>query len=284
MTTRSAAAKSGSTFSRFYFVIWLSLGAAGIFYVTIASLAPDALRSADASQATLSIEATNRQVALLSSGLSSAKTTIELTQSKQQALASGLDGLRGEISGIKAKVTELSSLENNSAAHVAELDPKPAASANTKSQAIAARPAVAAAPPISGDIVSADTEGASPSDLSSEADTAADIPVKAAQPVKPAKIASAASDSKKETSPAKPFAVNLGVSTSPDALKQIWQLFKDQHGELLSGLTPRAVTAGGNVRLLAGPLPSLAAANTLCAKLKKDGMSCTTSPLAGTPL
>ena len=94
------------------------------------------------------------------------------------------------------------------------------------------------------------------------------------------KTASAAPDAK----PAKPYGIELAMSTSPDALKQIWQLFKEQHAGMLNGLSPRSVVSGSNVKLVAGPFPSQAAAAAQCAKLRKEGMSCSPAPLGGTPL
>ena len=263
-TTNATAADSPS--SRYYFMIWLALGAAGIFYITIASLAPDALRGAQAS----GIEATNQQVAALTSTVSSFRTRLDASDSKQQIFANGLDGLRSDVSGFKSRVDDLSkTVETRLSALGGAQTPGAKAlaggtSAPVTTQAIATKPAGALAPQIDGVIMPDDT--GAPADPTAVAAIAL-----AAKPAKPA-------------APPKPYAVDLAMSTSTDALRQIWQLFKDQHADLLAGLTPRSATSGANVRLLAGPFPSQAAASAQCAKLRKEGLACSPTPMAGTPL
>ncbi len=290
MTTRTAhpghASGKGRSLNRFYVVIWLALGAAGIFYLTVASLAPEALRSADAG--TGAIEATNQKVAALSTKVDAVKATVDQTASKQAALTTGLESLRSDIGGIKVKLTDLRNMaQSSSAATTLDGKPMPPVAAKTPSQAIAVKPQQTPAPRIVGEVVSADPNVANAAEaMSSESADAMLPPVKAA-PAKPAKVAAIAPAPKPAAAapaPNKPYAVNLAVSTSPDALRQIWQLFQDQHGDLLSGLTPHSATSGGNVRLLAGPFPSQAAAATYCTKLVKEGMACSPTPMAGTPL
>jgi SPOR domain len=287
MTTKAAhpshSAGKSNALSRFYIVVWLALGAAGIFYLTIASIAPEALRSADAG--TGGLDATNQKVAALSSTVSAVKATVEQTASKQAALTTGLENLRTDISGIKVKLTDLHAMGQASAS-ASTLDGKPMpAPAKAQTQAIAVKRQPVAVPQIEGEVVSVDPSAGEA--VSSEAVEAILPPVKAAsKPVKLAAVAPAAKDPAKAAVPAaaKPYAVNLAVSTSPDALRQIWQLFQDQHGDLLTGLKPHSATSGGNVRLLAGPFASQAAAAAYCTKLVKEGMACSPTPMAGTPL
>ena len=94
----SPNSSAGGSLGRFYFVAWLALGAAGIFYVTIAALAPELLRNADAG--TGALEQTTKQVATLTDTVGQIRTVVAATQSKQQELASGMDVLRNEVSGI----------------------------------------------------------------------------------------------------------------------------------------------------------------------------------------
>jgi len=258
---------AASASSRYYFLVWLALGAAGIFYVTVASLAPEALRAAGD---------TETQVAELSSTVSELKTKVDASDSKQKTLASGLEAMRGEMSGLKVKVADIASLDQSVATRLSALEghpvPAPEAKADAKgaaagappvTQEVAAKAAPAAAPPIEGVVVP-------------------DEPVADAAPApakKPVKVASATPDAKP-----RPYAVDLAVSTSTDALRQIWQLFQEQHAGVLAGLTPRAAQSGPNVRLLAGPFTSQAAAAAQCAKMRKEGVTCQPTPLAGTPL
>ena len=252
-----------SASSRYYFVIWLALGAAGIFYVTVASLAPEALRAAGD---------TETQVAELSSSVSQLKTRVDAADGKQKTLVSGLESVRGEMTGLKVKVADIASLDQAVSARLSALEghPVPEAKADAKgagtaqvTQEISSKAAVASAPAIEGVVVP-------------------DEPVAEAAPAparKPVKVATATPDAKP-----KPYAVDLAVSTSTDALRQIWQLFQEQHAGVLAGLTPRAAQSGPNVRLLAGPFPSQASAAAQCAKMRKEGVTCQPVPLAGTPL
>jgi hypothetical protein len=284
MTTRTAqsgqVSNKSNALGRFYIVVWLALGAAGIFYLTIASLAPEALRSADAG--TGAIDATNQKVAALSSTVSAVKAVVDQTASRQVALTTGLESLRSDVTGIKGKLADLHSLAQSSAS-ASTLDGKPlppVALGKPRGLAVAAKPQPM--PQIEGEVVSVDPG-------TSESSEAIMPPVKAAAAPKPAKVAAvappaASKDAVRVPAPNKPYAINLAVSTSPDALRQIWQLFKDQHGELLSELTPHSATSGGNVRLLAGPFPNQAAAAAYCSKLVKEGMACSPTPMAGTPL
>lgn len=280
MNTRAANPGRGTALNRFYIVVWLALGAAGIFYLTIASIAPEALRSADAGVG--AIETTNQKVAALSNTVNAVKAAVDQTQNKQLALTNGLENLRTDLSGIKVKLNDLHTLAQSSAAAATTLDgkPLPQLAAKAQSQAIAVKPKAAPAPQIEGEVVQVDPNA---DGVPTEEAEAPLPPVKAQ--AKPAKVA-VLTPAAKTPAPAanKPYAVNLAVSTSPDALRQIWQLFQDQHGELLAGLKPNAATSGGNVRLLAGPFANQAAAASYCTKLVKEGMACTPTPMAGTPL
>jgi SPOR domain len=284
MTTKSKTSASGTSLSRFYVVIWLALGAAGIFYLTIASLAPEQLRSADAG--TGGNDVTNQRVAALTTTVNAVKAAVDQSQTKQVALTTGLETLRADVGNIKNKIAGMQTLAQSSAATTLDGKPLQLPAGKVQSQAIAAKQKAAAVPQIEGEVVqieSPDPNAAAA--LSSESDDAVLPPVKA--PLKPAKVASVAPTTKeaaKPVTPSKPYAINLAVSTSPDALRQMWQLFKDQHGALLDGLKPHSATSGGNVRLLAGPFASQAAATSYCAKLVKEGMACSATPMAGTPL
>jgi len=264
MKSRSNDLPTGSASSRFYYLIWLALGAAGIFYVTVASLAPEALRGL---QAASGIEATNAEVADLSTSVTQIKGRLNDIDTKQQAVANDLGAVRGDITTLKGKVGDMASLDQSFSTRLATLESNSAAGpeakattpgspgAPTTTQAIAAKPDGADVK-IDGVVVPPEPDAGAP-----------------------VKVAAKAPDAKP-----KPYAVGLALSTSTDALRQIWQLFKDQHPDLLDGLSPRYTTSGSNVRLQAGPYPSQASAAAACAKMRSQGMTCTPTPLAGTPL
>ncbi len=284
----SPNSSAGGSLGRFYFVAWLALGAAGIFYVTIAALAPEVLRNADAG--TGALEQTTKQVATLTDTVGQIRTVVAATQSKQQELASGMDVLRNEVSGIKVRLTDLKSVNQSVVERLSGLDGKgvPVVEAQPAKpvQSAAVKAAPTAAPPIEGAVIedtgSAETPMSSEAALD-EANGGAPLVIKAPAK-KTAKVAAAAADAKPAAAPGKPYGIELAMSTSPDALKQIWQLFKEQHAGMLNGLSPRSVVSGSNVKLVAGPFPSQAAAAAQCAKLRKEGMSCSPAPLGGTPL
>ena len=82
------------------------------------------------------------------------------------------------------------------------------------------------------------------------------------------------------------FAVQLAAGPSLDALRLSWGLLVERHGGALTSLQPRFVaprTEGGPYKLLAGPLPSKADADKLCAAIAgKNG--CLSTPYIGDPL
>jgi hypothetical protein len=82
------------------------------------------------------------------------------------------------------------------------------------------------------------------------------------------------------------FAVQLAAGPSLDALRLSWGLLVERHGGALTSLQPRFIAPraeGGPYRLLAGPLPSKADADKLCAAIAgKHG--CISTPYIGDPL
>jgi hypothetical protein len=83
------------------------------------------------------------------------------------------------------------------------------------------------------------------------------------------------------------FAVQLAAGPSLDALRLSWSLLRDRHGGTLAPLQPRFVpprAEGGPYRLLAGPLPSKADADKVCATMGVGRQGCFSTPYAGEPL
>ena len=74
------------------------------------------------------------------------------------------------------------------------------------------------------------------------------------------------------------FGVELGTEPNMDGLRKRWAGVKANYGPLLVGLSPVAVRdqhpGSSNVRLVAGPLPSLAAARQLCARFARVNGDC----------
>jgi len=74
------------------------------------------------------------------------------------------------------------------------------------------------------------------------------------------------------------YGIELGVAPNVEKLRQRWAAVKANHGPLLEGLQPIAVreTRPGakHVRLIAGPMPNLAAARQACARLVAARAAC----------
>jgi sporulation related protein len=83
------------------------------------------------------------------------------------------------------------------------------------------------------------------------------------------------------------FAVQLAAGPSLDALRLSWSLLRERHGGALASLQPRYLpprSEGGAYRLLAGPLPSKADADKVCADLAAATKGCYSIAYAGEPL
>lgn len=103
----------------------------------------------------------------------------------------------------------------------------------------------------------------------------APVDAPAAQPVAPAETAPAEIRIPPARPAARPVAqaeygVELGTAADLDALRARWVSVKANHGPLLVGLSPVAVKdkrpGSTQLRLMAGPLKSMAAAREVCAK------------------
>jgi hypothetical protein len=124
---------------------------------------------------------------------------------------------------------------------------------------------------------SAAPESAAPESAASESAPAEPVPLPPervaeltpAQAVKPAPAAV-------RTRPE--FGVELATEANLDALRKRWAGVKANYGPLLVGLSPVAVRdqhpGSNNVRLVAGPLPSLTAARQLCARFAAANGNC----------
>ena len=90
-----------------------------------------------------------------------------------------------------------------------------------------------------------------------------------------------------EVTPAREtFAVQIAAGPSLDALRLSWSMLVDRHNAL-GALKPRFVaprSEGGPYRLLAGPLPSKAEADKVCAAMGVGKQGCLSIPYIGNPL
>jgi hypothetical protein len=102
--------------------------------------------------------------------------------------------------------------------------------------------------------------------------------------------ASPASEPAAEPPPAKlEYGVDLGAATSLEALRIHWVAVKANYGPLLVGLHPLATQhtktpTGVTYRLVAGPLPDIAAATQLCARFPVTRTGCRAAKFTGVQL
>jgi hypothetical protein len=84
------------------------------------------------------------------------------------------------------------------------------------------------------------------------------------------------------------YGVQLAAGPSLDALRQSWSVLLERHTTALGPLQPHVVApradGTGSYRLVAGPLPSKADADKLCAKLGVGRQGCFATPFVGQPL
>jgi len=96
----------------------------------------------------------------------------------------------------------------------------------------------------------------------------------AAAPVPPARVAALPPPAKRGAE----FGIELGTAADMAALQHRWMGIKANHGPLLVGLSPVAVKdkhpGSASLRLIAGPVKSMAAARELCAKFAAQNGYC----------
>lgn len=83
------------------------------------------------------------------------------------------------------------------------------------------------------------------------------------------------------------FAVQLAAGPSLQMLRQSWDKLVARHGNSLASLKPRVVSPrseGGIYRLVAGPMPTKAEADKVCAALAVGPKACFATEYAGQPL
>src|SRR5450432_1086056 len=104
MNTRAIEPTTGSSSSRYYFMVWLALGAAGIFYVTIASLAPEALRAADSTGGVAEI---NEQVTSLNTSVTKMAGRVGAVEDNQRRLNTQLVAAQTDVTNLQVKVADI---------------------------------------------------------------------------------------------------------------------------------------------------------------------------------
>jgi hypothetical protein len=90
-----------------------------------------------------------------------------------------------------------------------------------------------------------------------------------------------------EVTPAQTYTVQLASAPSLEVLRMNWLALRDQHGSALGSLQPRYVPPRGptgSFRLLAGPFPTKADADKVCADAGLGRRDCFATTALGKPL
>ncbi|MBI3703685.1 MAG: hypothetical protein HY244_07545 [Rhizobiales bacterium] len=108
-------------------------------------------------------------------------------------------------------------------------------------------------------------------------------------PPPPIRMAAAPASEQAAETPRKPeIGVDLGGAPNMEVLNMRWVAVKANYGPLLSGLHPLAARVhrpgASDVRLLVGPLPTVTAANQLCARFAAARVTCRAVKFDGQPL
>lgn len=80
------------------------------------------------------------------------------------------------------------------------------------------------------------------------------------------------------------FGLVLGPAVPPETAAIAWQNLRARIGPMLMGLGPLVASSPEGARLVAGPLPTRAEADALCARIAGAGVACTPAPFLGAPL
>jgi hypothetical protein len=107
----------------------------------------------------------------------------------------------------------------------------------------------------------------------------ADAPAAEAVPLPPERVVATLPVSEAAEPPRKPeVGIDLGGAANMDVLNARWAAVKANFGPMLAGLYPRAAErhrqTGSDYRLIAGPLPTNAAAVQLCARFVAARITC----------
>ena len=263
-----------------YLLLWLMLAAGALMYLSALFLAPNQLMALFGSPKPAATESNEM-------AQSDANPTAAL-ESEIAALKDQLEQVQGEVRTVVAtnqSLTErLETIENASIQVQSGEGSAVSVSQKKKTQA---EPTDSG---ITGVVIGADGDGSDDVAVSEPAvPTKADKKKKAEERL--AEESSEAGDQLADasTEPApktekRKFGLELAVSTSPEALQLNWDLLNERHGEVLKGLSARAQANPNDpssYRLVTGPFTSAQQAQSVCAKLKKQNVTCQVTSFGG---
>lgn len=262
-----------------YLVLWLLLAAGALVYLSALILAPSQLTAFFGSPKPAATEPNDLAASdapsttALESELAGLKDQIEQMQGEMRTLVATNQGLTERLETIENASIRVDSGED-AAVSVAQ----------KKKQA---EPEDSG---ITGVVIGADGAGnqsIEPSDA--EAPAKSEMKKKAAESLSEDvgdtgdQVAEITAEQAPKTEKRK-FGLELAVSTSPEALQLNWDLLNERHGEVLKGLTARAQpnpNDPSSYRLVTGPFTSAQQAQSVCAKLKKQNVTCQVTNFGG---
>ncbi len=250
--------------------LWLIFGWGSAAAVALAAVAVTSQTSAGSQRLQLALAYMNEPahaIALIPPRPSEAEAETQRLAAQVRALAAEREQLNARVASLERNLDDVTGSIKRQAALAAlapSANPPPAPSAPASMPAVTAAEPVPAPPP--------------PAEAATE-------PV----PLPPIRVA-AAPASEPATDPLSPhkpgFGIDLGGALSVEALRVHWAAMRSDYGALLAGL--HAVIAqrprhpsGIDYRLVAGPLPTVAAAAQLCARFPVSRTGCRPARFSG---
>jgi hypothetical protein len=282
-------ARSGR-FIKVYLLTWGLLAAAGLTYLASLAWFPDMLTPARqqqqqaeqdrgliaARQALAEVGSVRRSVVEMQRDLGRLKEVVEEHETHERAAQSRLTALEERVTTMAATPAA----PQPAPAFVVPVKPKPAKAQKAAEPQAPTRIISVAEAPKAEPAPAADTESSAHRPEAPKIETGS-----IAAP--PAPITFGAAEVKPSTPARSVYAVQLAASSSLEALRLSWTMLVDRHGATLSSLQPRFVapkSEGGPYRLVAGPLPSKADADKVCADMRVDRKGCFSTTYIGEPL
>jgi len=198
-------------------------------------------------------------------------------QNQVRTLAADRDRLADRVAGLEHSLEDVTgSIKRQAVATV----PQPETSAPSRAPAISAPATI-------------DAKAETPSTNTPPNVTAAPAPSAAqspheAEPMPPARVAALPPEPTPAPAPKPEIGVALATSSNLEVLHLQWAALKANFGPALAGLRPTAAREQRGTstvyRLVVGPLPNMASATKLCARLTAARAVCHTGKFSGDPL
>lgn len=210
---------------------------------------------------------------------------IRALEAQLRTLTADRDRLAGRMASLERHLEDMTGsiqrqVAQQATQQAAAQAAKPAVSPPTV--VAAAAPATPAAPVINPLTRPAIVDGDWPNDAEphAHAEPEADAEPQLAVPLPPPRVIGSLAEPPPQPPlpPKQEYGIELGNAPTMDALRARWTILKANYGPLLGGLQPIAVRdrrpAGTEFRLVAGPLPNLAAARQLCTRFADARAAC----------